>query len=160
MRDWLEEDFFTAAMYWRMAYGALRILLGLVLLRLVGNPLIDVIRHLMHHEIVEDPHEILYVFAQYVLGHHPVYITYFLASYFLFWGTIEVFLSYSMLKHRLWAFPVGLVLIGGFLLYEIFRYAHTYSPILLGVIVVDIAVIWLVRDEYKKLRSKQAPIPA
>jgi uncharacterized membrane protein len=148
----LENKLFTFGMWWRIAYGFLRIIFGLALLRVVGLPLVSVITSLMGHELVEDPSDILYAFASHALGQHPVYISYFLAIYFIFWGVLDVVLSYNLLKDKIWAFSSSLILIGGFIMYELFRFSHTHSFILLYIICLDVAIFWLIKREYKKLQ--------
>jgi uncharacterized membrane protein len=154
-----EDRIFRYGMYWRIFYGSLRILFGIVLFRLVGTSLIDIITRLMTHELVQDPSDKLYAFAVYWLGHHPLSITYFLASYFIFWGVVDIVLSVELLRERLWAFPASLVLIAGFVIYEIIRFTHTHSLILLWIIFVDIFIFWFIEREYKKLKSKILPTP-
>lgn len=139
-------------MKWRIGYGFFRILFGLALLKVVGTPLIEVVSTLMKHELVEDPSDILYSFITNVLTTHPLYITYFLALYFIFWGVLDVVLSYNLIKHRLWAFPASFVLISLFLMYEAIRFSYTHSFILLGVILLDAIILWLIWREYKKLK--------
>ena len=152
MNTTLEERFFTIGMKWRIGYGSLRILFGLALLKLVNTPLLDVVTNLMSHELVEDPNDVLYTFISSILTNHPLYVTYFLALYFIFWGVIDVVLSYNLIKHRLWAFPASFILIGLFVMYETIRFTHTHSFILLGVIFIDIIIIWFIWREYQKLK--------
>jgi uncharacterized membrane protein len=54
-----------------------------------------------------------------------------------------------LLRERKWAFPSGIVLIGLFILYEIYRFAHTHSLILVGVIIIDLAILWIIWREYQ-----------
>jgi uncharacterized membrane protein len=149
----LYDSLFRIGMVWRIIYGALRLALGLGLLRVIGTPLSDLFYSLMGHEIIEDPGDALTQLLASILQHQSFTVTYFLASYLIFWGVIDIVLSFSLLKERLWAFPISIYLIGIFLLYEMYRYTHTHSLVLLGVIGIDIALIWLIRKEYKKLSS-------
>ena len=153
MTSGTESKIFYYSMYWRIFYGSLRILLGAALFQLVGTSLIDIITTLMSHELVQDPSDKLYTLATFWLGQHPLSITYFLASYFIFWGVIDVVLSIELLRKRLWAFPASLVLIAGFVVYEIYRFNHTHSIVLLWIILVDIFIFWFIRREYKKLKA-------
>ena len=137
-------------MKWRIGYGFFRILFGLALLKVVGIHPIEVLSTLMKHELVEDPSDILYSFISNILINQPIYITYFLALYFIFWGVLDVLLSYSLLKHRLWAFPASFLLISLFVIYEGVRFAYTHSFILLGVILLDTFILWLIWRESKK----------
>lgn len=149
-----EEKIFVVSMWWRILYGILRIIFGITLLNVVGLPLADVLRTLMSHELVEGPHDILFAIGSHLLGllaTHPLYISYFIAIYFIFWGTMDVVLSHNLLKHRLWTFPVSFAVIGLFMLYEVIRFTHTHSLILLGVLIIDAGILLLIGREYKKL---------
>ena len=143
---------FRVGMWWRIFYGFLRLILGFVLLRLVGTPLSDIFYRFMAHEIVEDPTDFFIHTINQILQHSPLTVTYFLASYLLFWGVIDVGLSVSLLKHKIWAFPLSIYLIVVFVTYEIYRFTHTHSLVLLGIIILDIGLIWLIRKEYRKLK--------
>lgn len=138
-------------MWWRIGYSILHIFLGLAVLKVIGTPLIDIVQSIMGHELIEDPHDLLYSFIYNVLTVHPIYISYFLSFYFIFWGVVDIVLSYNLLKHKLWAFPVSFILIGLFILYEIFRFTHTHSIILLFVIFIDVTILWIIWREYRKL---------
>lgn len=152
MREELKEKLFNIGMKWRIGYGFIRILFGLTLLKVVGTPLIEVTKTLMKHELVEDPRDILYTFITNTLINHPLYVTHFLALYFIFWGVIDVVLSYNLIKHRLWAFPASFLLIILFVIYEGVRFTYTHSFFLIGIILLDIIILWLIWKEYKKLK--------
>ncbi len=146
------ERLFMFGMWWRIFYGFFRIIIGLATLKLIGTPLIDIVTIVMSHELSQDPHDTLYRTIKDVLGIHPVYISYFVACYFIFWGIVDVVLSTSLIKHKLWAFPASFVVMGGFIVYEIFRFMHTQSRILLAVILIDSIILRLIWREYKRLR--------
>lgn len=139
---------FRIGMWWRILYGFFRIAFGFVLWRLVGTPLADIFYKLMRHELVEDPTDLLIQIANPFVQHSSLTVTYFLAIYFVFWGIVDVVLSINLLKKNLWAFPISIVLIGIFILYEVYRFSYTHSIVLAGVIIVDLALIWVIRKEY------------
>ena len=139
-----------AAMYWRILYGSLRIFLGYKLLSYIGMPAAVVFQHFLRRELAET-NDFLFQYIGHALVHHGFSITYFLAAYLLFWGVIDVALSISMLRHYLWAFTVSMVLIGGFIFYELFRFSHTHSPILFAFILIDVFIIFLIRHERTRL---------
>jgi uncharacterized membrane protein len=147
----VEDRFFVLSMWWRIAYGTLRIIFGLALFKAVGSPLLDTISQLMSFELVQDPTDKLYGFASQLLGQDPMYVSYFLAIYFIFWGLVDVVLSINLLRGKIWAFPASLLLIGGFIIYEFIRFTYTHSLILLFIIFVDIIIFWFIEREYKKL---------
>ena len=145
--------FFRLGMWWRIFYGILRVILSFMLLRVVGIPFADIFLNLMQHEVIVDKADFLVRTISPILEHFSFTVTYFLVTYLIFWGVIDIVLSISMLRHRLWAFPISIYSIGLFVLYEIYRYTHTHSLVLLWVIFIDIVLIWLIRKEYTKLRG-------
>jgi uncharacterized membrane protein len=151
--------FFRLGMWWRIFYGFLRILLSLILLRLVGIPFADIFYDLMSHEIIENKADFLIRTISPFLEHFSFTVTYFLVTHLVFWGFLDIILSVSMLRHRLWAFPVSIYLMGMFVLYEMYRFTHTHSLILLWVIFIDIIIIWLIRKEYTRLRGSMPARP-
>lgn len=154
LKEVVEDRLFIIGMWWRIVYGLFRVVLGFFILGSVGSSLWDIFKKIMSHELVDDPKDVLYHMAEKVLGHHPIYITYFLAFYFIFWGLMDIFLSYNLLKHRLWTFPLSIVVIATFVLYEIFRFTHTHSLILLWIIFFDIFILWLIKEEYRQLKNQ------
>ena len=72
----------------------------------------------------------------------------------MFWGAIDIFMSILLLRHQLWAFPVAIYMIVIFIIYEFFRFSQTHSLMLLAVIVMDVFIIWIIKREYQKLKSK------
>lgn len=145
---------FYIGMWWRILYGFLRIGLSLVLFRLVGSPLADVFYGLLKHELVEDQSDLLVRITGSFFGHFHFTVTYFTIAYLVFWGVVDIILSASLLKRKLWAFPVSICLIGIFVLYEIYRFSHTHSLVLLGLIFFDIFLIWLIAKEYRRQEAR------
>lgn len=153
-KEAIENDLFKVGMYWRIGYGFIRTLFGLVLLRLVGSPLIDVFHKAMSFELIEDPTDVLYSAVTSLLEHHTFYITYFLAFYFIFWGLIDVILSINLLRGKHWSFIVSFWLIGAFVAYEIYRFTFTHSLLLLWIIFVDLVILYLIWEKHKSLHQE------
>lgn len=155
-QEFVITELFRLGMVWRIAYGSLRLFFGIILLRVVGAPVTDLMHKIMGHELTEDPTDFLYRLVEILFSHHSFHVTYFLAFYFIFWGLIDIILSLQLLKGRLWAFPLSLYLIGSFVIYELFRFTHTHSMFLLGIIAVDIIVMALIFKEYQLIKVHQS----
>lgn len=153
MKTAVENRFFRISMWWRIFYGLLRIALGLALLRVVGRSFDVLFTSLMSHELMSDPSDVLYRFVMDWLMLHPVSISYFLAFYFIFWGILDVVLSLCLLREVRLAFPLSLSFIGVFMCYELVRFSHTHSLMLLAVIGLDAAIAWLIFRHYRKLQT-------
>ena len=151
-----KDDFqiiFRLGMLWRVVYGIAKVILGILILNFVGQSLGDVFYNLMSHEIIEDPNDLLVKTVSYLLNINRLDISYFTSIYLIFWGLLDSFLSISILRFRLWAYPVSLALISLFTLYEIYRLTYSHSLILLFVIIVDIFIIWIIKKEYTRLTT-------
>ncbi len=144
---------FSLGMWWRILYGTLRLILGGILLKFfIGTHLADVLLNAMSYEVETDPNDAIFQFIYVALQDHTFTITYFVASYLIFWGTVDIVLSICLLQRRLWAFPLTMGLISLFILYSIYRVFHTHSLILLSIILIDIVIVYIIYHEYTNLK--------
>lgn len=154
MKDARAHRLFQYAMIWRIIYGLLRLLTGLLLLKFIHEPFSNVFRALTHLEITAEQANLFFYTINSFLETHPMYVTYFVTGYLIFWGTLDIVLSIKLLLHKMWAFPLSMYLISIFIIYELFRLFHTHSLILLCVIAVDMFILWLIKKEYLKYRIR------
>ena len=147
-----EETLFVIGMWWRISYGLLRVVIGLIFLQHIHAPFQVVIDALLRHEIIEDPTDTLRILLDTFFTHYGFVVTYFLAFHFIFWGIMDIILSWSMLKQKLWAFPLSLILMGMFMVYEIFRYTHTHATSLLVLLCIDAVISVFIYREYQRLK--------
>jgi uncharacterized membrane protein len=80
----------------------------------------------------------------------------FAVLYLLLHGVLKVALVIALLRHWLPAYPVAIVVLGLFVVYELYRATQTGSVLLPVLAVVDIAVIVLVVREYRALHREQS----
>lgn len=73
----------------------------------------------------------------------------FVALYLLSRGLIKVFLIWSLLKNRLWAYPASLVVLGLFLIYQMYQIATLHSLIVTGITLFDIVVMYFIYREWR-----------
>lgn len=142
---------FRVALWWRIIYGIIKVFLGGALWWVASGGISHLFYRVMSHEIAQDPNDFFVHYIGPKLDHLPFTITHFVAFYFIFWGIAELFLSIHILKKNLWAYPVAIVLLSVFTLYEVFRVAHTHSFTLGVVILIDALIVWLLYREYKRL---------
>lgn len=146
---------FKLGMVWRITYGVLRILFGLVLLRFIGVTFADLLFDLFKHEVSRDPRSGIFHFLHTILQTHSFTVTYFIASYMFFWGAVDIILSLSLLYRKMWAFPVSMILIILFIVYAIFRFTQTHSLVLLSVIIFDFIILALIYREYEVAKAHE-----
>lgn len=73
----------------------------------------------------------------------------FVGLYLLFHGIMNAFLAYNLYKNRIWAYPTMLVFVSIFFVYQLYRLAHTHSPVLLAVSIFDIFFLVLTWHEWR-----------
>jgi uncharacterized membrane protein len=76
----------------------------------------------------------------------------FIAIYILSRGLIKVVLIWAMLKNKLWAYPASLVVLGLFVLYQIYETIHTGSLAIIALSVFDLIVMYFIWREYQVLK--------
>ncbi|HEY4458267.1 MAG TPA: DUF2127 domain-containing protein [Pseudonocardiaceae bacterium] len=82
----------------------------------------------------------------------------FAIVYLLAHGVIKLGLMWALLRKILIAFPIGVVVLTGFVVYEIWRAVHTHSIALPIFAALDVVIIVLVIREYVKLRRERAAL--
>jgi uncharacterized membrane protein len=66
---------------------------------------------------------------------------------------VKVVLVAALLRNKLWAYPVSLVVLGLFIFYQLYRFSYTHSPALIALSVFDVLVIALIWHEYRIVRG-------
>jgi uncharacterized membrane protein len=111
------------------------------------------VRVLTQHELSEDPHDLvartLLHAAQQFSGDVKLFGALFLLSH----GVVKIGLVAGLLLRRHWAYPAAIAVFLAFLVYQLYRYAHTHSVWLLVLSVLDVFVIALTWAEYRRLTN-------
>jgi uncharacterized membrane protein len=88
----------------------------------------------------------------------PVFASLYLLSH----GIVKTVLVVALWFNKMWAYPVTLVVFGGFMIYQMFRYTHTHAFSLVMLTIFDAVVVWLTWQEWgeqKKTRASSATPP-
>lgn len=115
--------------------------------------LVRFVSWVFQNEFAEDPHDVV---AQYLLGTVQgvsVGAQTFAGIYLLAHGVIKLWLIIGLLRKKLWYYPTAIVVFTLFIVYQLYRYFYTQSPLLLLITVLDAIVIGLTWHEYKYLRK-------
>ncbi|HEY0804809.1 MAG TPA: DUF2127 domain-containing protein, partial [Pseudonocardiaceae bacterium] len=79
----------------------------------------------------------------------------FAIIYLLAHGVIKLVLVWALLKKVLWMFPISVVVLAGFVVYEVWRATNTHSIALPIFAAIDVVIIALIIREYRKLRRER-----
>lgn len=138
----------------KAVYGFFEILGG-ILLSISGQKIIDnVVILITHQEIIEDPNDLI---ANYFIGlsnNFSVGTQVFAVFFLILHGAVNILFAVSLLKKRIQDFPVAIFVFCAFIIYQLYRYFHTYSLLLLFLTSVDVLIVIVIWLEYKKLTLK------
>jgi uncharacterized membrane protein len=115
----------------------------------------NLVQTLIQNELIEDPDNFFATHAQ-AFTHVTPQAQLYGALYLLSHGIIKLLLVAGLLRKKMWAYPASLAVLSLFIFYQVIRYFHTHSIGLLVLTVFDLAVVWLVWREYRRV-SKNTP---
>lgn len=156
---------FTRKTFWHDTFRIGIVLKGLDgLAELIGGSLVwlltpasaaRIVRTLFRGELAEDPKDFL--------ANHLIWASqsiakqkWFAAAFLLGHGLAKVVLVTALWFNRLWAYPVLIVVVGGFAVYQIERVVVTHSVPLALLTVVDVAIVLLTWHEYREQKRIRA----
>jgi len=129
---------------------------GIVALIISQEFIIKIALFLTQSELSDDPND---KFANYLIHsaqQFSVSSKHFIALYLLSHGIIKLGLVVGLLKNKVWAYPISILMFSLFILYQLYRFYFTHSLWLIALTIFDLIVIWLVWHEYQRLLHKKA----
>ncbi|MGV8838965.1 MAG: DUF2127 domain-containing protein [Bauldia sp.] len=127
--------------------------LGGLFLALIGtDSIVRLVAWATQQEIAEDPNDFV---ASHLLAwsqSFSISTKQFFAFYLLSHGVIKLVLVVGLLRNQVWAYPASLVVLGLFILYQVYRFTLTGSPFLVALTMLDLVVLALVWHEYTLIR--------
>ena len=89
----------------------------------------------------------------------PIPTQHFYALYLLAHGGLKLTIVLLLWPRVLWAFPAGMVVLAGFVAFQIYEFLHAGSPFLLMLALFDCVMIALIWQEWRALKDAKA-VPA
>ena len=126
----------------------IEIIAGIFALFLTQAFLVRVAIILTRSELLRDPDDAL---AHYLLRSAQNFSSgnkFFILFYLLSHGIVKLALVIGLYKKKLWAYNWSFIVLGLFVIYQIYRYTITHSPWLILLTVLDIFIIWIIWKEY------------
>lgn len=123
---------------------------GGIAIGLIGTDTVSrVVEALTQDELIENPKDFLATHLLAWAQGFSVETKHFYAFYLLSRGLVKLFLVAGLLRNGLWAYPASLVVMGLFIVYQLYRFSYTHGWGLIVLSVFDIVVIW---HEYRVVR--------
>ena len=133
--------------------GLLEIAGGALLLFLNPERMNTLLFLLTRHELSEDPRDMVANFLV-AMGHgFSISTQQFGVIYLMSHGIIKLILILLLWRKKLWSYPLSILFLVLFIIYQIYRYTFTQSVFLILLTVLDAAMIVLTYLEYKRIRS-------
>lgn len=144
---------FEVSLFAKGAFAAIELLSGIAIWIASADWVLQTVRWLTRYEIVEDPGDRV---ANWILGlaqGYSVSTQQFWALYLVAHGVVKLGIVAALAFRVLWAYPASILVLVGFILYQIERFAVTHAPFLIALSLFDLVVIWLVWHEYQRMRA-------
>ncbi len=135
--------------------GVVECLGGLLFLVVTKAALTRLVIALTQHELGQDPTDWLALHLRSGTAHLSANTKLFASVYLMGHGAVKAFLVWGgLLRRKLWSFPTAIILIGGFMVYQVVRLLHHYSLLLLVLTAIDLIVVLLIWREYRMARRE------
>lgn len=156
-RDRLFHWLFEASLAIKGFLTSMEALAGLSLL-LTPNPLMArFVYWVTHFEIAEAPHDTLAAWTMRAMQAFPVPTQHFYALYLLAHGGLKLTMVLLLWRKVIWAYPASMVVLAGFVGYQLYEFVHAASPFLLLLAIFDLVMIGLVWQEWQALHGRVQP---
>lgn len=153
LRKYASREFLFRVSIWLKGLdGALEILAALALLSISRDFIIRMVLFLTQDEIAEDPHDLVANYLRHLATHLSLAGKHFMTFYLLVHGGIKLGLVGALLKRKLWAFPLALMVFTAFIAYQLYRFAVAHALGLLLLSAFDVMVIAMIYLEYRALK--------
>ena len=152
MKEHRIRQIFEVSVLLKGAHALIECIGGLVLAFVSTSAITSLVNSLTQDELIEHPNDFV---AAYFLGlaqNFTVSDEHFYAFYLLSHGIIKLFLVIGLLRRKFWAYPVSLVVLGLFIVYQLYRFSYTHGFGLIVLTVFDVVVMVLIWHEYRLVR--------
>ncbi|GLS20900.1 hypothetical protein GCM10007874_39170 [Labrys miyagiensis] len=147
---------FLVSVFLKGAHALIECIGGLALALISTETIARLVRALTQDELSENPHDFLASHLQAWAQGFSLQSKHFYAFYLLSHGLVKVFLVIGLLRGKAWSYPASLVVLGLFILYQLYRYSYTGSIGLLVLTAFDVVVMAMIWWEYRLVRHKLA----
>lgn len=117
-----------------------------------------IVTTLSQHELSRDPHDFIAIHVLRVSEKLLSGNKLFAALYLLAHGLTKIILVVALWMNALWAYPLTIVVLAAFSVYQTYRFTHTHSIILLFLTIFDVALIYLAWMEWREQKAQRAKV--
>lgn len=137
------------------AHAFIEIAGGILLYIISADSIMNLVRFFVGGEIGEDPHDVVAGYLLHLAQSFGQSSKSFAALYLLAHGIINALVVLGLWKEKLWAYPLSFVVLGGFIVYQLYLLTFAYSIWLVLFTILDVIIIGLVWHEYGILKKNK-----
>jgi uncharacterized membrane protein len=146
-------DGFLVGIWFKAAVGALQTIAGIAVLAVNQQTLATWVARWTTPELIEEPNSHIAAWANSGVADLGAGSRTFVTIYLISHGIIKLGLIWAMLRRKMWAYPLSMWVIGGFIAYQLYRFASTHSMALVVLSVLDAIVVYLIWHEYRTRKT-------
>jgi len=145
-------EYFRLGVIIKGAISAAEIVGGVIIFFVPLSAVTDFVTRFAQSELLEDPNDFIATHSLALAQQFALTSSTFIALYLLSRGLIKLFLVVALLKNQLWAYPSSLVVLGLFVVYQLYQIFLTTSIFIIALTIFDLIVMWFIWREYQVLR--------
>ncbi len=108
---------------------------------------------LTNHKLAADSHDAVAEWTRQAVEYFPLHIQSFYGWYLTGHGGLKLAMVVMLWLRVLWAYPAAMVVLVGFVLFQLKEFSQTHTPILLLLAFFDLFMVGLIWQEYKVLKA-------
>lgn len=143
---------FEASLAIKAVLAASEGLAGLGLLLTSNAAIQRYVNWLTSHQIAQDRYDEMALWVQHSVQALSIESQHFYALYLMAHGGLKLAMVFGLARRISWTYPAAVVVLAGFVIYQIEHWTHTHAPVLLVLSAFDTVMIALVLREYRTLR--------
>lgn len=125
---------------------------GVALFAISPAFIVHVVAFLTQAEITEDPCDLVANYLRRAAVHLSLTGEHFISAYLVVHGVVKVGLVGALLKRKLRAYPLSIIVFAAFIVYQLYRFTLTRALGLIALSLFDLVVISLIYLEYRALK--------
>ncbi|HKC02421.1 MAG TPA: DUF2127 domain-containing protein [Sphingomicrobium sp.] len=143
---------FEVSVLLKGAHAAIECAGGLALTLTNNRWIRDFVMKASQSELIEDKRDFVANHLVAWVQGFSIEAQHFYAWYLLSHGVVKLALVAGLLLRKLWAYPTTIVVLGLFIIYQLYRFTHTQGVGLLLLTALDVLVVALTWHEYGLMR--------
>jgi uncharacterized membrane protein len=126
---------------------------GLGLLLTPNMAILRLVAWLTKHEIAQDPTDPMATWFRRAAEAFPIQVQHFYAWYLMGHGFLKLLMVFMLARRILWAYPLAMAVLAGFVTYQIHHWTESHSVVLLLLSGLDTLMIVLVFREWREMKQ-------